>query len=376
MHQGSTTPNQPKDRPRIDPIHHLPQSVQKITQWIFAALLFSAFIFLLSWLVGHFRVLVVPLLVALLLAALLNPVFSAFCGKLKAPRWLSLIFTLITLFACVSVLIWLIFIAFKTGTVLTLTDIQDRYKNFLDTLQDLPIKVDKELLDSWFSQAIDWLKHNTSTLLESALKVTSSAASVGAGALLTIFVLIFYLLDGKRIWGFLIGFLPFKERELINRAGELAWVSVGHYVRVQVFVAFIDAFGVFLAALFLQVPYPIALGIIVFLAAFIPFIGAIVSGAIAVLVALVVNGIWNAIFMLLAVLAVMLIEAYVLQPLIMGKAVNIHPLAVVLAVSAGGMVAGIPGAIFAVPFVATINVMLRYILSHKKQNSNAATDSA
>jgi predicted PurR-regulated permease PerM len=179
-----------------------------------------------------------------------------------------------------------------------------------------------------------------------------------AGALLTLFSLIFLLADGRRIWYWVLGFLPARAHAPIDWAGSAGWVAVGQYVRVQIFVAFVDAVGIGLGAALLGVPLPIPIAILVFLGSFIPFLGAIVTGALAVFISLVYNGPINALAMLGVVILVQQIESHVLQPLVMGNAVKVHPLGVVLAVSTGALLAGIPGALFAVPLAAAGSAMV------------------
>ena len=185
-----------------------------------------------------------------------------------------------------------------------------------------------------------------------------------AGALLTIFSLIFLLIDGPRIWRWILRLVPSRARAAFDGAGRAGWVSVGHYVRIQIFVAFVDAVGIGVGAAILQVPLAIPIAVLVFLGAFVPFLGTIAAGSIATFIALIYNGPVNALIMLAIVILVNQIEGHILQPLVMGNAVRVHPLAVVLAVSSGALVAGIPGALFAVPLVASLNSMAKYISSN------------
>lgn len=132
------------------------------------------------------------------------------------------------------------------------------------------------------------------------------------------------------------------------------------YVRVQIVVAAIDAIGIGIGAAILRLPFLIPLALLVFLASFIPIVGAIASGSVAVLIALVTHGLTTSIIMLAVVLLVQQVEAHALQPFLMGHAVNLHPLAVLLAVVIGSSLLGIVGALFAVPFLAVANSMIRY----------------
>ena len=151
---------------------------------------------------------------------------------------------------------------------------------------------------------------------------------------------------------------PRALRERLSKAGEKGWSTLINFVKSQIAVAGVDAVGIGVAALLLQVPLAIPIAVLVFFGSFIPVVGAIITGTIAVVLALVFNGWLVAVLMLAAVLLVQLIEGHVLQPFLMGKAVKIHPLAVVFAVAIGSLLAGIPGALFAVPIVAVANVMI------------------
>jgi predicted PurR-regulated permease PerM len=133
------------------------------------------------------------------------------------------------------------------------------------------------------------------------------------------------------------------------------------YARIQMFVAFVDAVGIGVGAAIIGVPLALPLAVLVFIGSFIPVVGALVTGAIAVLLALVANGPVNALIMLGIVLLVQQLESHILQPLVMGKAVALHPVAVILSVAAGSYLAGIPGALFSVPILAVANSAIRYI---------------
>jgi predicted PurR-regulated permease PerM len=179
--------------------------------------------------------------------------------------------------------------------------------------------------------------------------------------LLTVFILVFYLLEGENIWAFMVRLFPRRARSPIDGAGRRGWLSLGNYVRIQILVAAVDAIGIGAGAAIIQVPLALPLGVLVFVGSFIPVVGALVTGAVAVLLALVANGWVNALIMLGIVLLVQQLESHLLQPFIMGRAVNLHPVAVILAVTAGSTVAGILGALFAVPVLAVANSFIRYI---------------
>ncbi|MBU3995312.1 MAG: AI-2E family transporter, partial [Actinobacteria bacterium] len=198
-----------------------------------------------------------------------------------------------------------------------------------------------------------------------ALAVTTTAGQLVTGSLLALFSLIFLLIDGKRIWFWVLGFLPRSAHAPVHSAGLAGWISVGQYVRVQIFVAFVDAVGIGLGALILGVPLPIPIAILVFLGSFIPFLGAITTGLLAAFIALLYNRPVNALLLHGVVILVNQIEGHVLQPLVMGNAVRVHPLGVVLAVSAGALLAGIPGALFAVPIAASASAIVNTLMARR-----------
>jgi predicted PurR-regulated permease PerM len=150
----------------------------------------------------------------------------------------------------------------------------------------------------------------------------------------------------------------------------MSWATLVAYVRATALVAMIDAVGIGTAIAILRVPFALPLAALVFLAAFVPIVGATVSGAVAVLVALVFNGPAVALILLAAVIGVQQLEGHVLQPLIMGRAVAIHPLAVIIAIATGAVLAGIAGALVAVPTVAVLNTGIRHLIAlHRAQET-------
>jgi predicted PurR-regulated permease PerM len=186
-----------------------------------------------------------------------------------------------------------------------------------------------------------------------------------AGFFIVLFVTFFFLRDGAQIWAFLTRFLPRSARLPVWTAGNEAWETLNAYVKATVFVAFVDALGIGIGAAVLGVPLALPLGALVFLSSFIPVIGATLSGAVAVLVALVAKGPVTALIMLAIVIAVQQLEGHVLQPFVMGRAVALHPLAVILVLTAGIVIAGIVGGLIAVPMLAVLNTAVRSLAARR-----------
>ncbi|MFP5283605.1 MAG: AI-2E family transporter, partial [Actinomycetes bacterium] len=181
------------------------------------------------------------------------------------------------------------------------------------------------------------------------------------GLAITIFALYYFLYDGRGIFRYLLVFFPRRVRERVDQAAWKGWRSLSSYVRATILVALADAIGVLIVALVLQVPLAPALAALVFLGAFIPLVGAFVSGFVAVGVALVALGWIQALIMLAGIILVMQLEGHVLQPFLLGRAVKLHPLAVLLAIAVGVLVAGIVGALLAVPLLAFTKSFIQYL---------------
>jgi len=314
----------------------------------------------LVWLLGHFSLLIIPLMVAALLAGLLTPV-SSWLRRNKVPSGLAVAVTIVSFLGLIVAALTLV----GRQLALGFRDLWDEVITGFDQIQgwlaDGPLRVTSTQIDSLLNEATSALQDNTASILSGAVSVGASAGHFAAGILLALFALVFFLLDGRKIWRFTVGLMPQRARPAAFGAGIRGWESMTNYVRVQLVVAFIDAVGIGGGAALIGVPLALPLAVLVFLGSFIPLIGAFVTGSIAVLLALVANGWPNAVFMLIIVLVVQQIESHILQPLIMGKAVSLHPLAVILAVTGGSLVAGIPGALFAVPVMAILNATVRYI---------------
>ncbi|WP_282860128.1 AI-2E family transporter [Pseudoclavibacter helvolus] len=358
---GSTLAQNPTPAQRNESEDELvPRGLRIGAAWAWRSVAILLALIPLGWLVAQASILVIPLLVAALLASLLAPLMKWLVGS-GLPRWAALILSLIVLLVAIGTLITLVISQFAQGFNLDLGKLEAQYQLALQFLADSPLHVTEQQVDDGLGQLVGWVQSNVNSIASQALSVGSNVAAFLAGTLVTAFALIFYLLDGRSIWLFIVSIFPKSARAAIDGAGQRGWISVGHYVRVQVLVALIDAVGIYLGAVILQVPFALPIGVIVFLASFVPYIGAISAGTIAVAVALAYNGFLNALIMLIVVVAVMQIESHILQPLIMGSAVKLHPLVVLLSVSAGTIFGGIAGAVFAVPLVAAGKVMVQFI---------------
>ncbi len=330
--------------------------------WAWRVLLILGVLGVVAWLVIQLEYVVIPLFLAIVLAALLVPI-SNWMQRHHVPKWLAVAISEIGVIVAVAALVYLVTTQiigqYDSLRAQTLT----RYADLRGFLTDGPLQLSEQQLNDAYAQAVDAVQRDAGALLSGALSVTSSLGHVLTGVLLVLFSTLFILIDGAGMWRWVVRLFPRLARPAVDGAGKAGWSTLQNFVKVQVLVALIDAVGIAGGAAIIGVPLAIPIGVLVFLGSFIPIVGAVVTGTLAVFVALVYNGLTQALIMVGIVLLVQQVEGHVLQPLIMGSVVKVHPLAVVLSVAAGGMVAGIAGTFFAVPLVATLNSMVKHVAS-------------
>ncbi|MCZ2262493.1 AI-2E family transporter [Isoptericola sp. QY 916] len=342
----------------------VPLSVRAAASWSWRVLLIATAVAAFLWLLAALKTIVVPVAIALLLTILLAPV------RRTLQRWhlskgLATAVSIVGLIVLVGGLVTLA----GTSIVSGFQDLADQavegFRQFTTWLAEGPLKLDSDQL-SQYGQQLQSSLVESSGLVSGALGAATTVGHVFVGALIALFCTIFFLLDGRTIWTWLVNLLPVRARENVHQAGRRGLVTLSAYVRTQILVAFVDAVGIGIGSAFFVPALALPIGILVFVGSFVPIIGAIVTGAIATAVVLVANGWVAALIMLGIVLLVQQAESHILQPFLMGHAVSLHPVAVVLVVAAGSLAAGIVGALFAVPLAAVLNTILLYLHGHDK----------
>lgn len=333
--------------------------VSAALSWRFIVII--AALYVLIWLAGYFSHLMVPIAIALLLAALMAPGVERLV-KWGVPRGVSALLVMIAGIAVVGGLLTFVIIQFIDG----LPDLQQRVADSLEQIQnwlnDGPLHIDQGQIRNFLNSIIDTIKENQSAITEGAITTAATIGEIVTGLLLTVFVLIFFLYDGAGIWRFVNRGVPERVRDRVDVAGRRAFGALVSYVRATAAVALVDAVGIGIGLAIVGVPLVIPLSALVFLSAFVPIIGAVVAGTVAVLITLVANGFIQALIVLAIVVAVMQLEGHVLQPWLLGRAVRLHPLAVVLAIAAGLIAAGIAGALLSVPLLAVLNAGVKSLV--------------
>lgn len=344
----------------------VPPSIRAAASWSWRLLLIGAALAVLLWLLNELKVVVVPIAVALLLTVLLAPFVGWLDRHTRLPRVAAVAICVVTMVVFVAGLVTLAARSIIKG----IGELGDQASKGIDQLTDWlatgPLQLTTDDITKYVDTIRESMSSSNSGLVSGALHATTTVGHVAAGALIALFCTFFFLLDGRTIWSWVVGLLPRGSREHVHQAGRRGLVTLGAYTRTQILVAAVDAFGIGLGAALLGVPLALPLAVLVFLGSFVPIVGAVVTGSVAVLVALVANGPGNALLMLAVVVLVQQIEGHGLQPFLMGHAVSLHPVAVLLSVAAGSFVAGIVGALFAVPIAATVNTVVLYLHGHDK----------
>lgn len=334
----------------------VPLSLRVSAAYAWRLLLIAAAAGVIIWIVIQLKLLVIPLLIGILVTALLWPAFE-WMLRHRFPRWVAIVIALIGTVAIVSGLLWLVGWQISREWAQVQVRTTQAVDEFRQYLIDGPLHLTETQIQHYIDQGFALIQQQAELLWSGALAIGTTAGHVLVGALLTLFILICLLADGGGIWRWTTKLFPRDARPAVDAAARSGWRTVVNYAKTQLLVATIDSIGIGLGAFLLGVPLAIPVAVLVFLGAFVPIVGAVTTGAVAVFLALVYNDPLNAFWMLVVVIGVQQFEGHVLQPILMGTAVKVHPLAVVLVVAGGSMIAGIPGALFAVPLAAFVNVV-------------------
>ncbi|MEU8260840.1 AI-2E family transporter [Micromonospora sp. NPDC048999] len=336
----------------------VPHALRIAAAWSWRLIAIGIVAWALLRIIGTVRIVIIPLAIALLLSALLAPAVG-WLLKARFPRSLATGVVLVGGLAAVVGTLTLVVNEFIDGLPQLSDKASQGVRQIQTWLKTGPLHVSDNQLNHYIDEVQTWISGNSRTVTTSALSATATLAEVLTGVVLVLFATFFFLRDGNKIWRFLVRLLPVAARWKVDDAGRASWATLGAYVRATVLVAFIDAVGIGIFLVIFHIPFAFPLAALVFLGAFIPIVGAALSGVVAVLVALVDSGPVTALIILGAVIAVQQVEGHVLQPLIMGRAVAIHPLAVIIGIAAAVILAGIAGAVVAVPLIAVLNTAVR-----------------
>jgi putative heme transporter len=336
--------------------------VRKTAAWAWRLLVIVVAVVVMLWVIRRLEVIVVPVALATMLTALLLPAVD-WLDRRGAPRGGAVALVLLGGIAVVGGILTFVVSQFVTGLPGLVEQVTRSIDSLRTWLVNGPAHLSKQQIDNAGNSAIDALRNNQAKLTSGALSTAATLTEIVTGAFLVLFTLIFLLHGGRNIFAFVTKAVPAHVRERVRDAGRAGFGSLVGYVRATFLVALVDALGIGTGLAIMGVPLALPLASLVFLGAFIPLVGAVVAGFLAVVVALLAKGFIYGLITLGLIIAVQQLEGHVLQPLVMGRAVSIHPLGVVLAIATGGVLAGIVGALLAVPTVAVLNSAIRVLLA-------------
>ncbi|MCA1782598.1 MAG: AI-2E family transporter [Dermatophilaceae bacterium] len=313
---------------------------------------------------------------AILIAGLLLPL-KRLIGRVVTQDYAAAGLTMVTFLAGLFGIMYVIGAQLVSGFAELRDSVFEALAAIESWLRGGPLDIGDGGLSQYLQQAQDWVMGNSGSIVTGALAAGSRIGTFTVAAGLALVTAFFFLADGRRIWIWFVSLLPDVIEERVDRAFNSGFHSVRAYVKTQAIVAAADAIGIGLGALILGLPLVLPLTIVVFLASFVPVVGAFASGALVVLIAGFSKGFTAALIMFGIVILVQQIEGNVLQPLLMSRAVDLHPWGVIIGVTIGSYIYGIVGALFAVPVMAMIKVVvqsLRHPLSEVGSDHPSGTN--
>ena len=320
---------------------------------------------------AHLRVVILPVVFALFTAAVLAPP-TAWLRRSGAPRSLAAVAVIVASIVVVAAIVTFLVprVAADIGKVGD--GVEEGITTVSDWLLEGPLELSRTELEEYRDDALAEARDRADDIAGGVLGGAYLVIEIVAGLVLALFLLFFFLRDGDRMWPWVVRLFPFEARAQVDEVGQITWRTLGGYLRGVSLVALMDAVFIGIALWVIGVPLVLPLALLTFIGGFFPVIGAFAAGTAAALVALVANGPLDALLVVAATFVVQQVEGNLLQPIIVGRAVRIHPVAVILAVASGAVIWGVAGAIIAVPLVAVAARAASYLRSGDSAASAAA----
>lgn len=353
--------------------HQVPIGVEIATQWAWRLLVIASAGLAGVWLLRYFSEITVPIAVALLGTALTINAVNWLESK-GLPRVLATFVVVIVMLAAFFGMLALVGQQLASQLSELRANVVDGIAQVQDWAKTGPLKLTDDQIQGYIDRAREAIASSDTSVVARVGEVGTTLTHVLTGFFIALFSAFFFLYEGQRIWSWVVALFPRAARDRVDSSGATAWASLTAFVRATVLVALTDAIGIAFGAWVLGVPLTLAIGVLVFLGAFVPVIGALLSGMVAVLVALVAQGPWVALIMLIVVVGVQQLESHVLQPFLMGRLVSVHPLAIIIAIAAGVTVAGVVGALIAVPLAACANGVVRHLVAQAQPYQDEPED--
>lgn len=332
-----------------------------LAKWSLVIVAIAAGAVVVGWVAAKLWVIFLPVLLAVVVCTVLWPPARVLMDRVGMPPAAAALTTLVLFLGIASGLVALIvppLLNQMPALVNQATEGIDRLQNWI---AGPPINLQQEQLDRFVGSLVNAMRESSSAIATGVVSGVSTVGSVLLTLILTVVLSFFVLKDGRRFLPWLAGLTGRRAGRHLEAVLTRMWDNLGGFIRAQAGVALIDAVFIGAGLVVLGVPLAPALAVLTFIGAFVPFVGAFVVGALAVLIALVANGFVNALLVLAVIIVVQQIEGNVLQPLLQSRVMKLHAAVVLLAVTAGGALFGIVGAFLAVPTVAMVAVLARYV---------------
>ncbi|WP_375498340.1 AI-2E family transporter [uncultured Jatrophihabitans sp.] len=328
--------------------------VRVAAAWSWRLLIIGLGVYVLAKVFDRVELVAFSFVLALFFTAVLHPLEKSLRrlpGSRSLSAGLALLIGLLVLSGIGYFVVWQI--SRHSGELSDqVSDLVDKGRNWLRTG---PLHLKSSDLDKAADNIKNAISDNKGEVISGAIDTVTTVLEVFGSLLLILLSTFFLLRDGAAIWTWTLRLFPERAQERLDRAGHVGWRTLGGYMRGQVLIALFHGISVMIILLILQVPLAAALGVLIFLGSFIPLIGLTVTGALCVAVALLEHGLTAGIVVAVAIIVLVQLEAHLLQPLIMSRSVEVHPLAIALAVITGTTLYGIVGALLAVPLIAFVN---------------------
>ena len=332
----------------------------KVAGYSWRILVILAMGWVVLWLLAKFRLVLLPVVVALFLTAVLGPLAE----WLKRKGWPALLATWTVVLGAIGLLTGLVFlIAPAVGDELGEVGdrVQEGFQKVLDYLARSPLDISEQDVDRYMEEAVDAVSANREEITSGVVTGAVKAVELVTQFFLTLVLTFFFVKDGPQLFGWVERQFPKRNRRHIRSVGERVWAVMRAYLLGTGITGLVDGLLIGIVLVVLGVPLVIPLVILTFFGAFFPLVGAILAGTVATLVALVTTGPGDALILAGATLVIQQVEGDVLQPIVMGRTVKLHPIVILLALTSGGVLAGVVGAFLAVPVAAIAATIGNYI---------------
>ena len=340
------------------PAPAVPRGLITASEWAWRILVIAGLVLGVWYLLRYFSGVAIPLAVAVLFTALLNPINA----RLRAWKWPPAVASLASL-VTLALVIGGVLGAIGAQVAREMPQLIEQsivgLESLLTWLAEGPLQISAADIDGYIAQLTTWLNESRAAIAGLLADAGVGFGHFVAGAAIALISSFFFLASGRQLWSSVLTLVPKRYQGNVRRASGNGWVSLVAYMRAQVLVAFVDALGMLLGALILRIPMAWALFALTFIVSFVPVVGAVISGSIAVLLALVTHGWVTALIMLGITVLVVQTEGHFLQPILLGRAVSLHPLAVLLGLVVGATIAGIVGALLVIPVLAFTVAFIR-----------------